>query len=74
MGKVQFGDARVREAVKVLTAVDGTVMRAVHRMSLYVSFSLSCLVWRQPNGKIELPLRLQAQRQRRGRDRLPSDL
>lgn len=33
MGKVQFGDARVREAVKVLTAVDGTVMRAVPRMS-----------------------------------------
>ncbi len=33
MGKVQFGDARVRSAVKVLTAVDGTVMRAVNRMS-----------------------------------------
>lgn len=33
MGQVQFGDARVREAVKVLTAVDGTVMRAVNRMT-----------------------------------------
>lgn len=33
MGQVQFGDARVREAVKVLTAVDGTVLRAVNRMS-----------------------------------------
>jgi hypothetical protein len=27
------------------------------------------LVWRQPNKKIELLLRLQAQQQRRGRDR-----
>jgi hypothetical protein len=33
MGQVRFGDARVREAVKVLTAVDGTVLRAVNRMS-----------------------------------------
>jgi hypothetical protein len=33
LGQVRFGDARVREAVKVLTAVDGTVMRAVNRMT-----------------------------------------
>lgn len=33
MGQVQFGDARVRAAVAVLTAVDGTVMRAVNRMT-----------------------------------------
>lgn len=32
-GKVQFGDAQVRAAVQVLTAVDGTVLRAVHRMT-----------------------------------------
>lgn len=33
MGRLQFGEARVREAVRVLTAVDGTVMRAVNRMT-----------------------------------------
>jgi hypothetical protein len=33
MGRVQFGDARVRAAVKALTAVDGTVLRAVNRMT-----------------------------------------
>lgn len=32
-GKVQFGDARVRSALEALTAVDGTVMRAVNRMA-----------------------------------------
>jgi len=32
-------------------------------------FHFVFLVWRQPNGKIELLLRLQAQQQRRGRDR-----
>lgn len=33
MGQVQFGDAKVRAAVRALTAVDGTVMRAVNRMT-----------------------------------------
>lgn len=33
MGQIRFGDARVRAAVKTLTAVDGTVMRALNRMS-----------------------------------------
>lgn len=33
MGQVRFGDARLREAVKTLTAVDGTVLRAVNRMT-----------------------------------------
>jgi hypothetical protein len=32
-GKVHFGDAQVRAAVQTLTAVDGTVLRAVHRMT-----------------------------------------
>ena len=32
-GMVTFGDRRVREAVKALTIVDGTVLRAVHRMA-----------------------------------------
>lgn len=32
-GKVQFGDAQARAAVQVLTAVDGTVLRAVNRMA-----------------------------------------
>jgi hypothetical protein len=32
-GKVQFGDAQVRSAVEALTAVDGTIMRAVNRMA-----------------------------------------
>lgn len=32
-GMVEFGDARVREAVKTLTLVDGTVLRALPRMS-----------------------------------------
>jgi IS4 transposase len=32
-GMVEFGDARVREAIKVLTIVDGTVLRAVNRMA-----------------------------------------
>jgi hypothetical protein len=32
-GKVQFGDAQVRSALQTLTAVDGTVMRAVNRMA-----------------------------------------
>lgn len=32
-GRAQFGDARLRQAVQVLTAVDGTVLRAVNRMA-----------------------------------------
>jgi Transposase DDE domain len=32
-GRSEFGDPRVREAVKSLTAVDGTVLRAVNRMA-----------------------------------------
>jgi hypothetical protein len=32
-GMVEFGDLRVREAVKALTIVDGTVLRAVNRMT-----------------------------------------
>ena len=32
-GVVEFGDARVREAIKVLTIVDGTCLRAVNRMA-----------------------------------------
>ena len=32
-GKAAFGDARVREAVQALTIVDGTVLRAVNRMT-----------------------------------------
>lgn len=32
-GMAQFGDARVREAIKELTIVDGTVLRAVNRMT-----------------------------------------
>ena len=32
-GMVEFGDARVREAIKVLTIVDGTCLRAVNRMA-----------------------------------------
>jgi len=32
-GRAEFGDARVRQAIGVLTAVDGTVLRAVHRMA-----------------------------------------
>lgn len=32
-GRVQFGDARVRSAVQALTIVDGTVIRAVNRMT-----------------------------------------
>ena len=32
-GRAEFGDVRVREAVKSLTAVDGTVLRAVKRMA-----------------------------------------
>jgi hypothetical protein len=32
-GRAQFGDPRVRQAISVLTAVDGTVLRAVNRMA-----------------------------------------
>jgi hypothetical protein len=32
-GRAEFGDPRVREAVKSLSAVDGTVLRAVNRMA-----------------------------------------
>lgn len=32
-GRAEFGDLRVREAVKSLSAVDGTVLRAVNRMA-----------------------------------------
>ncbi len=32
-GRTEFGDARVRQAIQVLTAVDGTVLRAVNRMA-----------------------------------------
>jgi hypothetical protein len=32
-GRAEFGDRRLRQAVEVLTAVDGTVLRAVHRMA-----------------------------------------
>jgi DDE family transposase len=32
-GRSEFGDRRLRQAVAVLTAVDGTVMRAVQRMA-----------------------------------------
>jgi len=32
-GRAEFGDPRLRQAVEVLTAVDGTVLRAVHRMA-----------------------------------------
>jgi DDE family transposase len=32
-GRAEFGDRRVREAVKSLRAVDGTVLRAVNRMA-----------------------------------------
>ena len=32
-GRAEFGDPRVRQAIGVLTAVDGTVLRAVHRMA-----------------------------------------
>jgi hypothetical protein len=32
-GRTEFGDARVRQALGVLTAVDGTVLRAVNRMA-----------------------------------------
>lgn len=32
-GKVQFGEGQVRAAVQTLTAVDGTVLRAVNRMT-----------------------------------------
>jgi DDE family transposase len=32
-GRAEFGDARVRQAVQVLSAVDGTVLRAVKRMA-----------------------------------------
>jgi Transposase DDE domain len=33
MGQVQFGEQSVRAAVKTLTAVDGTVLRALNRMT-----------------------------------------
>lgn len=33
MGMVEFGDPQVREAVQALTIVDGTVLRAVNRMT-----------------------------------------
>jgi hypothetical protein len=32
-GRAEFGDPRLRQAVAVLTAVDGTVLRAVNRMA-----------------------------------------
>jgi hypothetical protein len=32
-GQAQFGDAQVRQAIEALTIVDGTVLRAVNRMS-----------------------------------------
>jgi hypothetical protein len=32
-GRAEFGDPRLRQAVEVLTAVDGTVLRAVNRMA-----------------------------------------
>jgi len=32
-GRAEFGDPRVRKAIGVLTAVDGTVLRAVNRMA-----------------------------------------
>jgi len=32
-GRTEFGDARVRQAIGILTAVDGTVLRAVNRMA-----------------------------------------
>jgi hypothetical protein len=32
-GRMQFGDAQVRPAVQALTIVDGTLLRAVHRMA-----------------------------------------
>ncbi len=32
-GRAEFGDPRVREAIQSLTAVDGTVLRAVNRMA-----------------------------------------
>jgi hypothetical protein len=32
-GRAEFGDPRVRQAIGVLTAVDGTVLRAVNRMA-----------------------------------------
>ena len=32
-GRAEFGDRRLRQAVEVLTAVDGTVLRAVNRMA-----------------------------------------
>jgi len=32
-GRAEFGDPRVRQAIAVLTAVDGTVLRAVNRMA-----------------------------------------
>jgi len=43
-GQAQFGDPRLREAIKVLTAVDGTVLRAVNRMAWAYAGRNGCAV------------------------------
>src|SRR5258708_19496651 len=40
-GRAEFGDRRLRQAVEVLTAVDGTVLRAVNRMA-WASVGKNC--------------------------------
>jgi hypothetical protein len=43
-GRMQFGDDQVRQAVKALTLVDGTLLRAVHRMVWTPQDSRRCAV------------------------------
>jgi hypothetical protein len=43
-GRTEFGDARVREAVKALTLVDGTVLRALNRMAWAPAGGSGCAI------------------------------
>ena len=43
-GRAEFGDARVRQAVQALTAVDGTVLRALNRMAWAPASGRGCAI------------------------------
>lgn len=43
-GRAEFGDARVRPAVQALTLVDGTVLRALHRMAWAPASGRGCAI------------------------------
>lgn len=43
-GRTEFGDERVRQAVQALTAVDGTVLRALNRMAWAPASGSGCAI------------------------------